>query len=357
MILGLAARFTSPFIETLSHYFGRFTVALAVIARGWRSIRFKPSRAAPLGVAIAGGLVVVCGGNFGSAGGGFPERVPDRIRVATTIYPIEYFVGRVGGERIDIVSLIPPGVEAHDFEPKVSDLIDIVQADLLIYNGAEFEPWVERALKALGGDAPPAIESVELLRADLLAGEGREGEDDHADDEFDPHVWLSPLKAMAQVEAIVDALTAIRPGLANEFQSAGIALTSQLESLDDRFRSGLSECSLDAFVTSHAAYGYLAEEYGLEQIAVAGLSPDAEPKPRTLANIANRMSDLGVSHVLIEPIANSRVGETLARETGGTTLPLHPLESLTEEEKNSGADYFSIMNQNLESLVIALDCN
>ncbi len=301
--------------------------------------------------------MVVCGGNSGSAGGGSPERIPDRIRVATTIYPVEYFVGRVGGERIDIVSLIPPGVEAHDFEPKVSDLIDIVRADLLIYNGAEFEPWVERALKALGGDAPPAIESVELLRADLPAAGGREGEDEHADDEFDPHVWLSPLKAMAQVEAIVDALTAIRPGLANEFQSAGIALTRQLESLDNRFRSGLSECSLDAFVTSHAAYGYLAAEYGLEQIAVAGLSPDAEPKPRTLANIANRMSDLGVSHVLIEPISNSRVGKALARETGGTTLPLHPLESLTEEERSNGADYFSIMNQNLESLVVALDCN
>ncbi len=274
----------------------------------------------------------------------------DRIKVATTIYPVEYFVGRVGGERVDIVSLIPPGVEAHDFEPKVSDLIDIAQADLRVYNGAEFEPWVERALDALGGDAPPAIESVELLRADLLAAEERE-------DEFDPHVWLSPLKAMAQVGAIVDALSAIRPDLDNEFQSGGMALTRQLESLDDRFRSRLSECGLDTFVTSHAAYGYLASEYGLEQVAVAGLSPDAEPKPRTLANIANRMSDLGVSHVLIEPIANSRVGDTLAREIGGMTLPLHPLESLTEEEQNSGADYFSIMNQNLESLVIALDCN
>ena len=147
----MAARFTSPFIETLSHYYGRFNVALAVIARGWRSVRFKPSRAAPLGIAIAGGLVVVCGGNSGSAGGGSPERIPDRIRVATTIYPVEYFVGRVGGERIDIVSLIPPGVEAHDFEPKVSDLRDIVQADLPIYTGAEFEPWVDRRLTRPGG--------------------------------------------------------------------------------------------------------------------------------------------------------------------------------------------------------------
>jgi zinc transport system substrate-binding protein len=297
--------------------------------------------------------VVVCGGGSEPAGGGSSER----IRVATTIYPVEYFVGRVGGERVDIVSLIPPGVEAHDFEPKVSDLIDIARADLLVYNGAEFEPWVERALKALGGEAPPAIESVKSLRADLLAAGEGEGRDDDSDDEFDPHVWLSPLKAVPQVEAIVDALTVIRPGLASEFQSAGIALTRQLESLDSAFRSGLSECSLRTFVTSHAAYGHLADEYGLEQVAVAGLSPDAEPKPRTLAKIASRISELSVSHVLIEPIANSRLGETLARETGGSTLPLHPLESLTEEEQNNGADYFSIMNQNLESLVIALGCN
>jgi zinc transport system substrate-binding protein len=328
-----------------------------LIAGRWSSVRFRPSRAAPFGIAIAGGLVVVCGANSGSAGGGSPEPLQDRIKVATTIYPVEYFVGRVGGERVDVVSLIPPGMEAHDFEPRVSDLIDIARADLLVYNGAEFEPWVERALDALGGDAPPAIESVELLRADLLAAEKREGGNDRSEDEFDPHVWLSPLKAMAQVEAIVDALAAIRPDLATEFRSGGNALTSQLEDLDASFRSELSACGLSTFVTSHAAYGHLANEYGLEQVAVAGLSPDAEPGPRTLANIANRMSDLGVSHVLIEPIANSRVGENLARETGGTTLPLHPLESLTEEEQNGGADYFSIMNQNLESLVMALDCN
>ncbi len=322
-------------------------------ARKWRPVRVRSSRAVPLGLAVAAGITLACGGATDPAASG----TADRINIATTIYPVEYFVSRVGGERIDIVSLIPPGVEAHDFEPRVSDLIDITRADLLIYNGAEFEPWVERALMALGDDAPPAIESVALLRTDLLAVGEPAGRSGRSNDEFDPHVWLSPLNAMAQVDAIVEALTAIKPGLVNEFRSNGVALTRQLESLDLSFRSQLSGCGLRTFVTSHAAYGYLADEYGLVQVAVAGLSPDAEPKPRTLANIANQMSDLGVSHVLIEPIANARMGEALARETGGTTLPLHPLESLTKEEKNNGADYFSIMKNNLESLVTALECN
>lgn len=305
----------------------------------------RPAQAVSTFAALAAGLLIACGSGAGSADSG----VPERIRVATTIYPVEYFAERVGGDSIEIVSLIPPGVEAHDFKPRVSDLIDIARADLLVYNGAEFEPWVERALAALGGDAPPAIESVELLRASLFEVRG--------DVEFDPHVWLSPVNAVAQVEVIVGALSAIKPDLAGEYESAGAALIRRLESLDEAFRSGLSDCGLDTFVTSHAAYGYLADEYGLKQIAVAGLSPDAEPKPRTLAKIASKMSDLGVSYVLIEPIANARVGETLARETGAETLPLHPLESLTKDEQASGADYFSIMNQNLETLVVALECN
>ena len=127
--------------------------------------------------------------------------------------------------------------------------------------------------------------------------------------------------------------------------------------MDIKLSEGLSDCRLSTFVTSHSAYAYLADEYELEQVAVAGLSPDAEPKPRTLAKISNLMADLDVSYVLVEPIVDSRLGETLARETGGATLPLHPLESLTQEESDSGADYFSIMNQNLESLAVALDCN
>ena len=253
--------------------------------------------------------------------------------------------------------MIPPGVEAHDFDPKVSDFIDIAQSDLIIYNGAEFEPWVERALNALGGDAPPSVEAIELLGADLLPAGDQDHDQTGEPDEPDPHVWLSPLKAISQVDSIVAALSAAKPESASVFEASGERLIEELKFLDNSLDEGLSDCRLSTFVTSHAAYAYLADEYGLEQVAVAGLSPDAEPKPRTLAKISNLMADLDVSYVLVEPIADSRLGETLARETGGATLPLHPLESLTQEESDSGADYFSIMNQNLESLAVALDCN
>lgn len=349
MNIGPASGYSSFINDTLSHLRDRIIGTVA----GRSLVGLRPGQAASLGAAFASGLLVACAASSGTASDG----VPGRIRVATTIYPIEYFAERIGGESVEIVSLIPPGVEAHDFEPRVSDLIDIARADLFIYNGAEFEPWVGRALKALGGDAPPSFESVELLRTSLFAASGDENPNENGDEGFDPHVWLSPLNAVLQVEAIVSALSTFKPGLAGEYESAGNVLIGQLESLDRAFRSGLSECGLDTFVTSHAAYGYLADEYGLEQIAVAGLSPDAEPKPRTLAKIARRMTDLGVSYVLVEPIANARVGDTLARETGAGTLPLHPLESLTKEEQAGGADYFSIMNQNLETLVVALECN
>ena len=339
--------------ETISHIINRFIAVLALIAGWWSYSRLKSSRAAPFGLAVASGLIVVCGGNSDPAA----TDSGDRIRIATTIYPIEYFVSRIGGDGVEVISLIPPGVEAHDFEPKVSDLIDIASADLLVYNGGEFEPWVDRALDSLGEDAPPALESIELLRNDLLSTDDQAGEADEGARGLDPHVWLSPLNAMAQVQSIVDALATLRPGAAAGFEAGGTALIAQLTALDSEFWSRLSACALNTFITSHAAYGHLADEYGLEQVAVAGLSPDAEPGPRTLAEIANRMDELGIAHVLVEPIASARVGESLARETGGTTLPLHPLESLTKEEQAGGADYFSIMSENLESLVVALDCS
>jgi len=297
------------------------------------------------------------------AGPGSPSGTTTKVGVVTTLYPIEYFARRIGGDLVNVVNLVPPGVEAHDFEPSAGDIRAITNAELVLYNGAGFEPWIDRALASAGGSA---------LRVEVAAGlatlEGEEHghgeeEDEHADGEqggdehiLDPHVWLDPLRATVQAAAVRDALKQLRPDAAAQFDAGAAALIAELESLHAGFVSGLAGCGFGLFVPSHAAFAYLANRYGLEQRAMAGVSPEAESTPAELARLAGELRSLGVKHVLVEPNISPRQAETLAREIGAAVLPLHPLESLTADEAQRGETYFSIMRANLESLRTALQC-
>ena len=172
-----------------------------------------------------------------------------------------------------------------------------------------------------------------------------------------PHVWLDPLKAVVQVEAIGAALRRSTPAKADRFAENGSLLVSELEHLHQQFQMGLSGCGMRHFVTSHAAFGYLAQRYGLRQVPISGLAPEAEPSPQDLSRIVETIRDLGVHYVMAENVGNPRLVETLAAEVNATVLTLHPLESLTREEIERGETYFSVMESNLRNLRTALECD
>jgi zinc transport system substrate-binding protein len=187
---------------------------------------------------------------------------------------------------------------------------------------------------------------------------GDHDEDEHGHDaSMDPHVWLSPLEAIKQVRVIQDAFSTADPEGADLYAQNANTLVDELRTLDAKFSAGLSSCSLDHMIVSHEAYGHLAEAYGIEQIGLQGLSTEGEPTPQRIAQIVDKITELGSRHLLQEPIAGSTLVETIAAETGSEILPLHPMESLTPAELDRGSTYFTIMNENLRSLRAALGCS
>ena len=311
------------------------------------------------------------------------------VKVVASIYPLGYFAERIGDDLVEVEVLIGPGVEAHGFEPATSHLRSIEAADVIVMNGLELEPWLERALEALGDDAAGiVVEAADATQAiegfghghdhgneDEHEGEEHEGEehedehegeehehegdeeDEHHGEELDPHMWLDPKLAVVQVERIRDALVAVDADNAEDYRERADALIAELNELHADFEAGLAACKHDHFVTSHAAYGYLAARYSIEQIPVAGLSPEAEPSPQQLAEITDEVTELGLSYVLVEPVLAESLVETVARETGAELLPIHVLESVTEGELESHGDYFGLMRDNLASLRLALECS
>lgn len=261
-----------------------------------------------------------CGGNA-SAGDG-------REDVVAGFYPLAFAAEEIGGRDVDVTNLTPAGSEPHDIELSVRDVEHVLDADLVLYLGHGFQPALEEAAGETHGKA------VDLL-------EGLDVEDD------DPHVWLDPVRYARMVETIGRALGKEAPGR---------ALAARVRALDAEYRSGLASCERRELVTSHAAFGYLAERYGLEQISVTGLSPEAEASPRDLERVADLVRERGVTTVFVEPLVSPDLGETVARETGATTAVLDPLEGLTEDELADGDDYFSVMRANLAAIREALGC-
>ncbi|MBI4220675.1 MAG: zinc ABC transporter substrate-binding protein [Chloroflexi bacterium] len=291
-----------------------------------------------LAVILVGFALTACAGDRGT--------VPGKTRVVTTFYPLQYFASRIGDARVEVKTLVKPGVEAHDFEPTATDLRSMSQADVFVYNGLGFEPWAERALKSI--ERPDLV----VIEAGISEGDrtAHENEGGHRED---PHVWLDPRLALDQAQRIRDGLKAADPAGAIVYDANASMLTKDLEGLDSRYASTIAGCRLRHFVTGHAAFGYMAHRYGLEQIEITGISQE-EPDPAELARIVQAVRESQVRYVLAEPGASPRIAETLAREVNAAILVLDPLES---RPVKTGADYLSVMNDNLDVLRKALDCN
>ncbi len=309
-----------------------------------------------LGIAGLGLLATACSnGGTGSdqaseeAAGVVPTVVGTQpIIVVTTLYPLEFFARRVGGESVEVVNLVAPGVEAHDFGPTPSDIRRLASADVVVYNGAGFEPWLDRALDASG------VEDRIIVEASLGVAEVSGGANGH--DSADPHVWLDPLRAVEQVRLIRDALQRADPDRQVVYLENADGLIDELRTLHQRFAAGLADCAINHFATAHDAFSYLALRYGLEAAPISGISPEVEPSPKELARLADRLKVLGVAYVMVEPNVSDRLADTLAEEVGAGTLSLHPLESLSPEDVERGETYFSIMEVNLSNLRVALKC-
>jgi zinc transport system substrate-binding protein len=295
-----------------------------------------------MGVLTIGPLLAACGSPSSGDESGDTS-------VVASFYPLEEAASQVGGDLVTVENLTPPGVEPHDLELAPDDIETIATADVVIYLGGGFQPAVEDAL----------AETEDAVTVDALAavdtepappGEAEEGLT------VDPHVWLDPARFEQVVRAVADALSDADPANETAYGSNAEAYVAELAALDEEFRTGLSDCERTTIVTSHEAFGYLADAYGLTEVAITGLSPEAEPDAKRLAELLDLVEEQGVTTIFAEELVSPDVAETLADEAGVTVDVLDPIESLTDEQVEAGEDYVSVMRENLDRLRAALDC-
>jgi zinc transport system substrate-binding protein len=291
-----------------------------------------------------------CGGDENGSG------TASEREVIAAFYPLAFAADRIAGDTAAMRNLTPPGAEPHDVELSPRDVESIRSADVVLYLGGGFQPALEEAVDGARGETVDLLRGLELVQAaegdhahEEQAGHAEPTEEPEANEseEPDPHVWLDPLRFAEIAERIGTVLD--RP-------EAGAALAEELRKLDLDFQQGLASCERRAIVTSHAAFGYLTRRYGLEQISIAGIAPEAEPTARELENIVHEVEQSGATTVFFETLISPRLAETIARETGADTDALNPLEGLTEDELDAGENYFTVMRDNLEALRRALGC-
>lgn len=268
------------------------------------------------------------------------------LRITASIYPLYYLAQEIAGEHAAVQNVVPAGAEPHDYELTARDLRLVRQSDILIINGA-LEPWADRISGGLREGAALVVAGEGLMDKEMI---------EDGEIELDPHIWLDPRLAAAMADRLAAAFITADPANAAAYEENLGRLKDRLADLDAAFKSGLEDCARRTFITGHSAFAYLAETYGLEQLSIAGLSPEAEPAPRALADLADRARQEGIRYIFFESLVSPSLAETLAREVGAETLVLNPLEGLAPEEAAAGRNYFNEMEANLENLRIALEC-
>lgn len=298
-----------------------------------------------------------------------------KLNIKVSFYPMYEFTKNVAGDLAEVDVLIPSGVEPHDWEPTAQDMAEISDADVLIYNGAGMEGWADQVRDSASGNKLITVEASKGL--EIMEGSEEEEEVEHAHEEgehsdeaehaheedehdhdhggLDPHVWLAPSLAIKEVRTIEAALSTAAPENADAFKANADAYVAKLEQLEQEFKEGLKDTKRKDFITQHAAFGYLAKQYGLTQVPIAGLSPEQEPSAANMVKIVEFAKEHKVQTIFFETLVSSSVADTIAKEIGAKVAVLNPIEGLTDEDRSHNLDYIGIMRQNLEALIIALN--
>jgi len=288
-----------------------------------------------LRLALVAGLVI---------SGCAPAAPPAKPLVVATIYPLWEFARQVAGDRAEVVSLVPAGIEPHDWEPAPRDVSQVRRAAVFVHTGTNLDGWADKLLADLTERRGVVVNARGGLSVLTVGGI------------TDPHVWLDPTLARVQVLAIAGGLEQADPAGRAVYAGNAKAFVARLDALDLEFAAGLAECARREVVTSHAAFAYLARRYRLTQVPVMGISPEAEPSPADLAAIVRTARRLKVTHVFYETLVSPRLAETLSRELGATPLPLNPIEGVSPAEAAAGTGYLELMRANLGNLRTALGC-
>ena len=335
----------------------------------------------------------------------------ENIEIVTTIFPLSEFAKEVGGDKVKVTMLLPPGAEAHTYDPTPNDIIRVNRADMFIYIGEEMEPWAKRIINSLNNDikiieairyvnkiiedehhhhddhnhghdhshenkliekidhiihewedneitAEEAMHEIDELIHDYLKHENHDDHNhghDHSH-EYDPHIWLNFQNNIDIVNAIANYLSILDPENEDYFRNNANAYNNKLRALDQLYQDSLANCNNRLIISAgHNIFGYLEEKYNFESITVYGLSPDSEPTTATIRDIINLLEQNNINYIIFEEMINPRLAETIAKDTNAETLIFNPAENIPRSDE--GKTFIAIMQSNLETLTRAMDCS
>lgn len=290
----------------------------------------------------------------------------DQIKIYTTVYPLQYFAERIGGDHVNVSSIYPPGSNEHTFEPTQKDMIALADADLFFYIGLGLEGFVNNAQKTLKNENVKMIETTKDVPESALdvstaskehdhdEHEGEAHEDEHDHGGVDPHVWLSPVISQDLAKSIKDSLVQKDATHKADYEKNYEALIKDLKDLNTDYKEMADNAKRKEFFVSHAAFGYIAGTYGLKQESIAGLNSQDEPSQKELTNIADEAKKDNIQYILFEQNVSSKLAEVLKNDIGAESLTVNNLSVLTKEDIAAKKDYVSIMKENLETFKKAL---
>ncbi len=312
--------------------------------------------------------VILSSSLLAGCGGSQIQLTEGKINVVTSFYPLYDFTQKIGGGQVHVVNAVPSGVEPHDWTPKSKDISRINQADLFIYQGAGFEGWVDELLESKKKDAKvlvveasagaallPADHAEEKKHEEKKQDEKKHDEKEHGHESgYDPHSWLSISNAKKMAENVKNGLVQVDSAHQADYEANYKQLLARLDQLDQKYKTELSKVPNKSIVVSHDSFAYLCKDYGLTQMPIMGLTADSEPTAQDMKEINDFVKKNGVKYIFFEELVSDKLAKTLAKDAKTETLVLNPLEGLTDAQTKAGDDYFSIMENNLQNLVKAL---
>ena len=278
-----------------------------------------------------------------------------KIKIAASFFPLYEFTKNVGGDKAEVYSFLPIGNEPHSWEPSIQQIEELKGTKLFIYNGAGMEAYISKFMSS--GEFSnmtfvKATEGITLLKADSA-------EDDKeilAQGGMDPHVWNDPILAEQEVTNIKNAMEKADPKNTQYYENNANTYIAKLAALDNSIKSGLSDCKKDTFVSFHNAFNYFSNRYGVHDVWITGIAPEADVPPQDIQKVIQIAKDKDVKIIFSEDLVDPRLANTLADEVGAKVLVLSPLEGINQTELQEGKTYLDKWNQNLQNLKIALEC-
>ncbi|MEH7254970.1 zinc ABC transporter substrate-binding protein [Neobacillus niacini] len=287
---------------------------------------------------------------------GQPQKETDQLSVYTTVFPLQYFTERIGGNFVNVHTVYPPGADEHTFEPSQKDMIKLADSDLFFYIGLGLEGFVEKAKETLKTENVSLIPTADnLILNPVEEHEEHEDHEDHGHGDFNPHVWLDPIYSKEIAAVIRDTLVEKMPQNKEAFDQNFQQLAIELDELNSKFESTIQNAKHKNILVTHSAFSYWKQRYGIEEISISGLSTTNEPTQKELEKIISLANKEGIHYILYEQNVQSKLAEIVQKEIGAKALFVHNLGVLTKENIKNKETYFTLMEQNIASLKTALN--